>query len=93
MLGLVDLTVLLVALALVWRRRYAWAFRLLVVETLWAIAAVLILVNRDGRIRFIRGFGAEPYFAEYLGLMAVRVLALGCLWWAERRTRVAPPRA
>jgi hypothetical protein len=84
-LGFVDLSLLSASLGMVWRRRYAAALALLGSETLWAIGSALILVNRDGPGRFVRGFGAEPYLAEYLIVMGLRLVAMICLWQAMRR--------
>ncbi|HEU4881283.1 MAG TPA: hypothetical protein VFT45_03530 [Longimicrobium sp.] len=58
-----DLSLLIASLGIVRRGRYAAALALLGCETLWAIGSALILVNRDGTGRFVRGFGAEPYLA------------------------------
>lgn len=84
MLGLIDLGLLAAALRMVWRRRYARGLVLLAVETVWAIGSALILVHRDGRGRFVIGFGAEPYLTAYLVLMGLRCVALELLWFAAR---------
>jgi hypothetical protein len=84
-LGFVDLSLLSASLGMVRWRRYAGALALLGSETLWAIGSALILVNRDGMGRFVRGFGAEPYLAEYLIVMGLRIVAMICLWQAIRR--------
>src|SRR5687768_3639562 len=60
LLGLVDLSLLSASLVMVWRRRYDRALGLLAFEALWAVGSALILINRDGMGRFVRGFGAEP---------------------------------
>jgi hypothetical protein len=85
LLGLADLSLLAASLRMAWRRRYSASLALLGSETLWAIGSALILVNRDGMGRFVRGFGAEPYLAEYLIVMGLRVVAMACLWQAARR--------
>lgn len=54
----------------------------------WANESAVILVNRDGMGRFIRGFGAEPYLAEYLIVMGLRAGPMACLWKAARRAAI-----
>jgi hypothetical protein len=88
-LGLVDLSLLAASLSMVWQKRYDGALALLGSETVWAIGSVLVLVNRDGMGRFIRGFGAEPYLTEYLAVMGLRLAAMACLWWVGRSTSSA----
>lgn len=77
MLGLTDVLLLLGVAVLVWRRSSLRAFHLLFGEILFALAAGIILVVRDGVHRFQHGFGAEEYASLYLGSVAVRV---GVLW-------------
>ena len=75
-LGLADVALLLAVGVLVLRQSWHHAFALLTCEIIFALAAAILLVQRDAVGRFIHGFGAEEYASLYLASIALRIVLL-----------------
>jgi hypothetical protein len=76
-LGLIDAILLALAIGYLLRRQNVHASRVFTGELLYALATAVLLINRDGIARFVRGFGAEEFLSAYLMALAFRVAALG----------------
>jgi hypothetical protein len=72
-LGIGDVLLLLVVIVRLGRTQVSRAKRLLLIETLFNLGVAIVLVGRDGQLRFVYGLGAEEYLLVYLAAVALRV--------------------
>lgn len=91
LLGLADVALLLVVGLLLFRRAYRPANVVARLELPFAIAACLILILRDGRVRFITGLGAQDFASLYFATLLLRVLLIELTRRLSTPTAVTAP--